>query len=62
MVRSRLRDGRNEIGRAIEEAYEFDQVQYVAVRTGDRAALIDGRPTVTVEEIFRQPPPPVPPP
>ena len=55
MMNSSLRDGRNEIGRAIDSAYSDGRVRYVGVRTGGRDALLAGQPTTVVEHVFRQP-------
>jgi hypothetical protein len=54
MMRSRMTDGRNLIGRAIEEADKANLLRYAAVRLGDRDALIAGNPTITVEYVLRE--------
>lgn len=55
MANSSLRDGRNEIGEAIQRAYLRDEVRYVGVRTGGRDALHAGDPTTVVEHVFKEP-------
>lgn len=55
MRNSSLADGRNEIGDAIDRAYEAERVKYVSVRTGGRDELLAGRPTTVVEHVFLEP-------
>lgn len=55
MMESSVRDGRNEIGDAIDRAYESRQVRYVGVRTGGRDALLAGQPKTVVEHVFLEP-------
>ncbi|MBW3558092.1 MAG: hypothetical protein KY454_14245, partial [Actinobacteria bacterium] len=55
MRNSSLRDGRHEIGEAIDRAYGREQVRYVSVRTGGRDDLLAGRPTTVVEHVFLEP-------
>ncbi|MGH9153889.1 MAG: hypothetical protein ACRD03_16190 [Acidimicrobiales bacterium] len=55
MMESSLRDGRNEIGDAIDRAYRRREVRYVSVRTGGRDALFAGQPTTEVEHVFLEP-------
>ena len=55
MVDSPLSDGRNEIGDAIELAYDAERVRYVGVRTGGRDELLAGQPSTTVEHVFLEP-------
>jgi hypothetical protein len=55
MVESPLTDGRKEIGRLIEKAYEDFRVRYLTVHTGGRDAILRNDPTKTVRDIFVEP-------
>lgn len=58
MSRSSKTDGRNTIGDLIADAYKGnDQVRYVGVRTGTYNDLLRGSPSVTVMDVFLEPPP-----
>lgn len=58
MRQSSLRDGRREIGRAIERAYRREEVRYVSVRAGGRDQLLAGNePKPVVEHVFLEPSP-----
>jgi len=53
--RSQLTDGRNQIGRLIQDMYRTDGVEYVGVRTGPQGQLAGGGPDVILEHRFRAP-------
>ncbi len=57
MLNSRLTDGRNTIGRIIEDGYDQRVVEYVGVRTGGYGELVSagGNPQVVLEHVFRRP-------
>lgn len=52
MRESRIADGRNTIGKVIEDAYDDRRVQYFSVRTGSRRAILDGQPATWIEHVF----------
>jgi len=52
MSRSSLTDGRNAIGDLIEDVYLTDRVEYIGVRTGPRASLLNGVADVILEGRF----------
>jgi len=54
MQKSRLTDGRHELGRLIRRAYQSEDVRYVGVRTGPREELLSGTPQTVVEKIIKE--------
>ncbi len=55
MSKSKLPDGRNDVGDLIEDFYSTNQVEYVGVRTGGYSYLVSGSPQVRLEHVFLRP-------